>query len=108
MSVASRAVKRNACSGAKIFFTKESLSARYTQLLLRMGRLDCSTLAVEISPLRSLTGSERYRLISPTIPRREHFCRKLSVRWVLGRDLLLGGSANGIVLLGLTIAGFLP
>ena len=25
--------------------TKESLSARYTQLLLRMGRLDCSTSA---------------------------------------------------------------
>ncbi len=75
---------------------------------LKQWRLDCSTLAVEISPLRSLTGSERYRLISPTIPRREHFCRKLSVRWVLGRDLLLGGSANGIVLLGLTIAGFLP
>ena len=63
---------------------KESLSARYTQLLLRMGRLDCSTLAVEISRLRSLRGSERKRLVSPTIAKT--CCAEMRLKLALGDE----------------------
>jgi len=42
--------------------TKESLSARYTQLLLRVGRLDCSMLGDGISRSRGQRGGVSLRL----------------------------------------------
>src|SRR6266496_5854136 len=54
---ARRAVKKSACSGAKVFFMKENSFLRgYTCLLLRMDRLDCFTPAVEISRYHFLIG----------------------------------------------------